>query len=173
MINRTAAATARCAGPDSPWTLARKHRRRNAVQTKFAARLANLFTAPVLYSMAPRLEQDMSHHHDTAEMDACIRACLECYRVCQETATGHCLETGGRHVEPEHFRLMLSCAEVCRTAAALMLDHSAHHQLQCGVCAEVCRACAQSCRDVGGMDECVAACEACAVSCENMIGGHA
>ena len=65
----------------------------------------------------------MSHHHDSAEMDACIRACLECYRVCQETATGHCLETGGRHVEPEHFRLMLSCAEVCRTAAALMLDH--------------------------------------------------
>lgn len=115
----------------------------------------------------------MRHHPVAAEMDACIRACLACYRTCLETATGHCLDAGGRHVEPAHMRLMLSCAEVCRASAALMLGQSAHHHLQCGVCAEVCRACAQSCREVGDMDDCVAACEACALSCETMIGGHA
>ena len=24
----------------------------------------------------------------------------------------HCLKTGGKHVEPDHFRLMLNCAEM-------------------------------------------------------------
>lgn len=103
-----------------------------------------------------------------SELDECIRLCLDCYRSCEQTFAGHCLEQGGRHVEPGHARLMLSCAEVCRTAAALMLHRSPQHALQCGVCAELCRQCARSCREVGGMDDCVAACEACAESCERM-----
>lgn len=104
----------------------------------------------------------------TSDLDECIRLCLACYRSCEQTFAGHCLEQGGRHVEPEHARLMLSCAEVCRTAAALMLHRSPQHALQCGVCAALCRQCAQSCREIGGMDECVRACEACADSCERM-----
>lgn len=103
-----------------------------------------------------------------SELDACIRLCLDCYRSCEQTFAGHCLEQGGRHVEPTHARLMLSCAEVCRTTAALMVHQSPQHALQCGVCAELCRQCAESCRSVGGMDECVQACEACAESCERM-----
>lgn len=104
----------------------------------------------------------------SSDIDECIGLCLDCYRSCEQTFAGHCLEQGGKHVAPEHARLMLSCAEVCRTAAALMLHQSPQHALQCGVCAELCRQCAQSCRDVGGMDECVQACEACAESCERM-----
>ena len=46
-----------------------------------------------------------------------MEKCLECYSICRETAMNHCLEAGGQHVEPEHFRLMASCAEICRTAA--------------------------------------------------------
>jgi hypothetical protein len=117
----------------------------------------------------------MPHQQLSPELNDCIRLCLDCYRSCQQTAAVHCLEMGGRHVEPHHFRLMLSCAEVCRTAAALMLNNSRQHPLQCGVCAELCRQCAESCREVGDMDDCVAACEACAESCERMAtsgGGH-
>lgn len=118
----------------------------------------------------------MSHKQMSAELNECIRLCLDCYRTCQQTASMHCLELGGKHVEPRHFRLMLSCAEVCRTAAALMLNNSSQHHLQCGVCAEICRQCAESCREIGDMDDCVAACEACEESCERMAasgGGHA
>lgn len=110
----------------------------------------------------------MPHHEMSAEMEECIRLCLDCYRSCEQTAAVHCLEMGGRHVEPTHFRLMLSCAEVCRASAALMLNLSPQHALQCGVCAEICRQCAESCRAIGDMDDCVAACEACADSCERM-----
>lgn len=107
-------------------------------------------------------------HAMKPEVEECIRLCLDCYRSCEQTFAGHCLEQGGPHVEPRHARLMLSCAEVCRTAAVLMLHQSPQHPLQCGVCAELCRQCAQSCREVGGMDECVQACDACADSCERM-----
>jgi hypothetical protein len=107
-----------------------------------------------------------------SDMQQCIEECLRCYRVCTQTAMNHCLETGGRHVEPLHFRLMHNCAEICRTSADFMLSNSPLHARICGACADVCDACADSCEQVGEMDECVQACRACAQSCHQMAGGH-
>lgn len=115
----------------------------------------------------------MPHTQRSPELDQCIQACLDCYRACQQTALQHCLEEGGKHTEPRHFRLMLDCAEICRTSAAMMLSGSEFHTQTCGICAEICRACAESCRQIGGMEECVTACERCAESCERMSGGGA
>jgi hypothetical protein len=98
-------------------------------------------------------------------MQRCIRDCLDCYSVCKQTAMNHCLEEGGRHVEPEHFRLMIGCAEMCRTAADFMLGSAKLHTRTCAICAEVCDACAQSCEAIGTMDECVRACRKCQESC--------
>ncbi len=44
------------------------------------------------------------------EMQACIDECLRCYQMCLGTAMTHCLESGGKHVEPKHIRLMMACA---------------------------------------------------------------
>lgn len=118
----------------------------------------------------------MHHTHASAEMTACIQACLDCYRHCQHTALTHCLEMGGRHVEPSHFRLMMDCAEICRASAAMMINDSPYHAETCRLCAQICRDCAQSCRDVGDMEDCVRACEQCADACEAMAaqaGKHA
>jgi hypothetical protein len=104
----------------------------------------------------------------SASVQSCIQECLRCYQACQSNAAGMCLEQGGAHVEPEHMRLMLSCAEVCRTAAAVMLNQSPQHPVVCRASAELCSACADSCARVGGMDECVQACRACAESCRGM-----
>ena len=41
----------------------------------------------------------------------------------------------------------------------------------CALCEEVCEVCADSCRTIGGMDDCVQACEMCAESCAAM-GTH-
>jgi hypothetical protein len=38
------------------------------------------------------------------------------------------------------------------------------------VCAEVCKACAVSCEDIGGMQHCVELCRRCAASCGQMSG---
>ncbi|MDI1262229.1 MAG: four-helix bundle copper-binding protein [bacterium] len=98
----------------------------------------------------------------------CIDECLQCYRTCLGMAMTHCLETGGKHVEPEHFRLMMACAEICRTAAHFMLLSSPHHKHVCRECAEICAECARDCESVGGMDDCVVACKSCAESCKAM-----
>lgn len=107
-------------------------------------------------------------HRDNAEMKSCIEECLRCYQTCLSTATGHCLETGGRHTEPQHLRLMMACAEMCRTSAHFMLMGSEFHKRSCRLCAEVCEQCAADCERIGDMKECVDACRRCAESCRKM-----
>jgi hypothetical protein len=100
----------------------------------------------------------------------CVDKCLACHAACLSTAAHHCLEAGGRHTEPAHFRLMLACSEICRTAAYFMLIGSSHHPHVCAECAEICTQCAEDCERIGDMEECVAACRACAESCRRMAG---
>ena len=104
----------------------------------------------------------------TAELQLCIDTCLDCFKTCQQMALTHCLEVGGLHVAPDHFRLMLDCAELCRTAATLMMHGSPAHIEVCRLCADVCRKCASSCEKLSGMEECVRECERCADLCERM-----
>lgn len=116
----------------------------------------------------------MRHETATKEgIQSCITVCESCHRTCLQMAMNHCLEIGGKHVEPDHFRLMLNCAEICQTAANFMLSGSAIHQQICAACAEVCEACAKSCERVGDMDECVQICRRCAESCRRMAGAKA
>ena len=113
----------------------------------------------------------MTHNteiHDN--MQAGIDACSQCHETCLHTAMTHCLETGGKHVEVGHYRLMINCAEICQTSANFMLGGSSFHHKICAVCAEICDACASSCERVGGMEDCVKACRECAESCRKMAG---
>jgi hypothetical protein len=105
---------------------------------------------------------------DRAAMDSCIEDCLHCYRTCLGTAMSHCLEAGGEHVAPPHFRLMMACAEICRTSAHFMLIGTEHHRHTCRECAEICAECADDCERVGDMEACVEACRSCAESCRRM-----
>jgi hypothetical protein len=107
-------------------------------------------------------------HHLSPEMEACVNECLKCYSVCLGTAMHHCLEAGREHVAPPHFRLMMACAEICRTSAHFMLLGTPHHKHTCRECAEICAECADDCEGVGGMEACVQACRRCAGSCRNM-----
>ncbi len=103
-----------------------------------------------------------------SKMQQCIENCLNCHKTCLQMAATHCLEAGGKHVEPAHFRLMMDCAQICQTSADFMLRGSTHHAHVCAECADICEDCAKSCEAVGGMDECVEACRKCAESCRSM-----
>ena len=107
-------------------------------------------------------------------IDECIDRCIECHKVCLHEAMQHCLEVGGDHVAPEHFRLMITCAQMCQISADFMLAGSMLHMQVCGVCAQVCEQCALSCRQLDDMEMCAQACERCAESCRKMSGatGH-
>lgn len=102
------------------------------------------------------------------QMQSCIDTCLECYKMCMQTAMNHCLQMGGEHLEPEHFRFMMNCAQMCKTTADFMLSDSRLHTSVCRVCAEVCDACAQSCESMTDMDDCARLCRECAESCRQM-----
>jgi len=101
-------------------------------------------------------------------MQKCIDDCLACYQTCLSMAMNHCLELGGEHVAKEHLTLMMACAEMCRTAAHLMIIGSDHHPYVCAECAEICEQCAKDCERLGDMEACVAACGKCAASCREM-----
>lgn len=106
-------------------------------------------------------------HYDR-NTKTCIEECLRCYQACFGMAMNHCLETGGKHVEPKHFRLMSACAEICRAAAHFLLMNSEHAKHLCNECAEICDQCAQDCEKFGDMKECVEACRRCAEACRKM-----
>jgi hypothetical protein len=114
-------------------------------------------------------------HHGTQEMEHCITNCDECHEVCLRTVA-HCLEKGGRHAEAGHVRLLLDCAQICRTSADFMIRGSDLHALTCGVCAEVCARCAESCERMAEDEldrRCAEVCRRCAESCRQMAGAMA
>lgn len=104
-----------------------------------------------------------------ASMQACIDACLKCFQSCEQTMI-HCLTMGGKHAEVEHMKTMQACAEISETSAKFMMLQSPFHTKTCGVCADVCTACAESCEKIGGaeMMACADICRKCADSCRAM-----
>ncbi len=114
--------------------------------------------------------EENAMHHVSPETERCIDECLRCYQTCFGMAMNHCLESGGKHVEPKHFRIMMACSEICRTSAHFMLMSSEHAKHLCRECAEICGQCAEECERVGEMQDCVDQCRRCAEACRAMAG---
>jgi hypothetical protein len=106
-----------------------------------------------------------------AHFEACIEACETCASVCLNMALNHCLEIGGEHIRAPHLKLMIACAEMCRTSVAMMTIDTPFHVETCSLCATICEDCAADCRRVGNMEACVAACANCAEHCRRMSAG--
>jgi hypothetical protein len=110
-------------------------------------------------------------HHATHDMEACIKACLDCHATCLATID-HCLTMGGQHAEASHIRIMMDCAQICVVSADFLSRGSSHHAHLCRECAEICRECAQNCDGHPGADDmmrrCAESCRRCAAECEKM-----
>jgi len=111
----------------------------------------------------------------TSEMRECIRNCLSCHAICNETSV-HCLMMGGQHASAEHQRTLADCAQACVTSADFMLRMSDYHPQYCGICADICKACAESCDRLAhgdaAMKECAEQCRRCEQSCRAMAHAH-
>jgi len=113
----------------------------------------------------------VASHND--EMQKCIDECQSCQSSCLETIQ-YCLEKGGKHAKFEHFQSLMDCADACENSAKFMLSGSPLHPMTCGVCAEACRRCEESCKtmdDDAQMKACAESCRSCGESCRNMSGG--
>lgn len=108
-----------------------------------------------------------------SEMQQCIRNCVECHEVCEQTLA-YCLEKGGKHVGAAHLKSLVDCAEICEVSANFMLRKSGLHFSTCGACADICIACAESCEAMSEdqvMKACAEVCRQCAESCQ-MMASH-
>lgn len=103
------------------------------------------------------------NHMTTDSM--CIDKCSNCHKICLQTAMTHCLNMGGKHLEPEHFRSIEDSAKICENSVCFQLSGSKYSADICKLCAETCTACADSCEEVGRIEECVSACRTWAASC--------
>ena len=68
-------------------------------------------------------------------------------------------------------KLDRACAEICRSAASVMAQHSEFANRLCIVCAEICQACALECgkhKDMPHCQECAQICNACSKKCLEM-----
>lgn len=104
------------------------------------------------------------------DVEECIENCQECHQTCVELLT-YCVEKGDKHTDPEHIRVLRDCAEICQTSANFMLRGSNLHSLVCGICAEICRKCSESCEkfeDDDKMRICAEMCKKCAATCKEM-----
>lgn len=112
---------------------------------------------------ALRLQRDQG-------MVECIESCTRCAEICLETVE-HCLRQGGEHAAEAHVRLLLDCAQICRTSADFMIRGSDLHAETCGACEVVCSRCAEDCDRFRGdeqMAACADLCRRCAESCGSM-----
>jgi hypothetical protein len=115
--------------------------------------------------------QHAGTQYESVEMEGCIQNCEECHHICLETLN-HCLHMGGKHVEPDHIRLLNDCIQMCHTSCDFMLRESPFHGQVCNVCAMVCERCEADCMRVDSNDQqmraCADACHRCAQSCRQM-----
>lgn len=109
--------------------------------------------------------------HMNEEMRRCLQLCQDCHAFCLQMI-GHCLSLGRRHAAPDHIRLLMDCAQICTTTADYMARGSSFHDRTCGLCAEICRLCADNCDRTAGDDQmveqCAELCRRCAESCAGM-----
>ncbi len=120
------------------------------------------------------MNQEMmtGHTKHSEEMQPCIDACGHCHETCLHIAMVHCLDTGGKFIAPDHFRLMTNCVEICHTTANFLLSASKFQLQLCEICAEICNACAHSCEETGEMEDCAKACQECAKACQDVCIQH-
>ncbi len=103
-------------------------------------------------------------------MQACIKDCLACATVCEQSIT-HCLRKGFKEAAPDHIQLLSDCAAMCLMSASMMARTSRFHTRHCALCADICKACEESCEqfaDDAQMKACADACRTCHEACREM-----
>jgi hypothetical protein len=103
-------------------------------------------------------------------MENCIKECMECHKVCVETAA-YLLHQQNVQDHTSHLILLADCAEICQISANFMLRRSDNHHLTCGICADICKRCEEECEkwpDDKQIRHCADICRSCFASCQAM-----
>ncbi len=77
---------------------------------------------------------------------------------------------GGEHAKLEHLNLLMDCAKICSTNADFILRNSTYYPQTCGITADICDECGDTCDrfDDDFMKECANVCRRCSESCREI-----
>jgi hypothetical protein len=102
-------------------------------------------------------------HHDVA---ASGKACADCAATCEKTLV-YFTKKGGKYASAKNLDTLKDCIALCKASADLKSRKSAHAQKLDAVCNEVCKQCAQMCKDMNdpALKDCVKSCETCHDCC--------
>lgn len=102
---------------------------------------------------------------------SCVAACQTCAVECEHCATA-CLQEQDVNARTRCIQLLRDCADTCALAVQWMARDSTYDNKICGLCADICEACAAECGRF--TDEhcrrCADACRRCAAECRQMAG---
>ncbi len=101
--------------------------------------------------------------------DQCLQECTTVVQTAGRCADS-CLSGGQADAMQQCIRLCLDAATITGACAELMARNSSFSGQICGICADVCDACAAECEQHEGdvMQQCAEACGACARTCRQM-----
>ncbi|HEY1015252.1 MAG TPA: hypothetical protein VGE07_21280 [Herpetosiphonaceae bacterium] len=105
-----------------------------------------------------------------APCQACIDACLDCHAVCMDAAL-RCLQADPA-ADAGLVRMLLDCAELCRTNAELMRADDDLLEETCMACGILYEHFARECDLLAGdpvLRRCAEAIRACVEACENLV----
>jgi len=99
----------------------------------------------------------------------CIAACYACATFCDRCAVA-CFEGNDPQAMTRCIGLVMDCAQLSRSAAAMMSRNSEFVDTICEACADVCSACAVECghHNARQCRQCAEACAQCASLCRDM-----
>ena len=112
------------------------------------------------------MQQSSETPMSQVEMQQCIQDCLNCHRVCLDTAEKY-RQAAKEQSRQAYIYMLLDCADICLTAAHFMQHNSPLSGYTCDACAHVCAHCEGECQQAGDTD-CANACQTCAQSCGQM-----
>lgn len=104
------------------------------------------------------------------KFQSCIATCSDCAIECSKCINS-CLHETDIKMLVLCIKLNQDCADICHLAVKLMARDSGFAKMICGICAEVCNACAAECEKHSHMEHCkncAETCRKCAEECSKM-----
>ncbi|MBU6451124.1 MAG: hypothetical protein KGS72_05045 [Cyanobacteria bacterium REEB67] len=125
--------------------------------------LAALFAVSLSSFAAPVYAQGAAAHHDNVSSG---KACADCAATCEKTLA-YFQKKGGKYAEAKKQDVLKDCIALCKASADLKSRNSAHAAKLDAVCNEVCKQCAEMCKELKdpALKDCIQSCETCHDCC--------
>ncbi len=93
--------------------------------------------------------------------------CGKCAKVCEETLS-YFKKQGGKYTEAKNLQILKDCISSCKTSDEFQSRKSSNAGKIMAVCNEICKQCAQMCKDMNDpkLADCIKSCETCSSCCE-------